>query len=400
MIRVEEPLSVLNRITENIKVIEKQLEIYFIQTEKMHFSINFFIGLCPFVLVPHAAMNIFIVCYLAYRKNKVKIQLRNVPHSTIQKIDLTKVKKNLEINNLVYTFLLVLALLELLSILILGINEVSQLYFFSSFPEFYNLFRFYILILCSILVGLIQPIVCLYLIVLRRVYLNLPYSNWIRGYTLYILFKTGLTFLLSNYNVWLNGIVTFLFSIIDFHIYYYSNRKFYLLLRGRSEEARLHSSKYDYLVKQRNVRRYKCAQVFTMVFFLLYIINLCLESIQSVMNMVNYQPNLMEIFCLGFCKTSFMLKEVNSTIQTVIVYINFLQWMVIFTIEFVLSFIYFYICIGIVWKLIRQRERYHYINEWVTAPLMKRYRESLDNPYRNVEQRPPFIQNFRSNTVY
>ena len=367
----------------------------------MHFSIKLLIELFPFVLILHVAMNIFIVCYLACCKNKVKIQLRNVPHSTIQNIDLVKVKKNLEIKNLVFTFLLILALLELLSIIILGINEFCQSYSLSSFPELLvSQFRFYIYIVCSIVTGLLPTVVCLYLIVLRRVYLHLPYSNWIRGFVVYLLFRSGLIFLLSHYNwLWL-GIVTFIFTIIDFHIYYYSNRKFYLLLRGRTEEARLHSSNHDYLIKQRIVRRYRCAQVFTIVYILLYLINQCLASVQSVMNMVNEQPDLLDIFCLGFCRTSYMLKEVGTTLQTVVICINLLQWLLIVLIEIILLLIYIYVCVGIVWKLIRQRERYYYINEWVTGPLMKRYRASLENPYRNCEQRPPFIQNFRSNTVY
>ena len=345
-------------------------------------------------------MNIIIVCYLVYRKNKVKIQLRNVPYSTIQNIDLAKVKKNLEINNLIYTFGLILALLELGSIITLGINEACQLFYSSSFSEFYvDKFRFYILIVCTAVTSLLPPVVCLYLIVLRRVYLNLPYGNWIRGYAVYIMFRTGLIFLSSNNNVYSYGIVSFLFTIIDFHIYYYSNRYFYLLLRGRSEEARLHSSKHDHLMKQQVVRRYRYAQVFTTILISLLLINGCLASVQSVIIMVNEQPNLMEIFCFGFCKTSSMLMEVNATCQTIVFFINILQWLVIFTIEIVISFIYICVCVGIVWELIRQRKRYYYINEWVTEPLMKRYRKSLENPYR-IERRPPFIQNFRSNSVY
>ena len=53
--------------------------------------------------------------YFLYKKYQVRIQIKNVPFSTIFDLDLDKVKKNLKIESVVYNFIIVLIIFEILS---------------------------------------------------------------------------------------------------------------------------------------------------------------------------------------------------------------------------------------------------------------------------------------------
>ena len=52
---------------------------------------------------------------------------------------------------------------------------------------------------------------------------------------------------------------------------------------------------------------------------------------------------------------------------------------------------------SIIVKLLRRRKKYIHVNEWITRPLMERYRADVE---RHKERRPPFIQAFRSQIIY
>ena len=58
-------------------------------------------------LVSISAVTLPVLIYFLYQKYQVRIQIRNVPYSTIFNIDLDKMKKNLEIQSMVYNFLIV-----------------------------------------------------------------------------------------------------------------------------------------------------------------------------------------------------------------------------------------------------------------------------------------------------
>ena len=59
-----------------------------------------------------------------------------------------------------------------------------------------------------------------------------------------------------------------------------------------------------------------------------------------------------------------------------------------------LFFIYLFIFVKIVTKLFIRKKKFNHVNDWLTRPLMERYRSNLER--RRTQQRPPFIQAFRS----
>ena len=56
------------------------------------------------------------------------------------------------------------------------------------------------------------------------------------------------------------------------------------------------------------------------------------------------------------------------------------------------------ILISIIVKLLIRRKVYIHVNDWITRPLMEKYRADVEQ--RHYERRPPFIQAFRSQLIY
>ena len=46
---------------------------------------------------------------------------------------------------------------------------------------------------------------------------------------------------------------------------------------------------------------------------------------------------------------------------------------------------------------LRRRKAYVHVNDWITRPLMEKYRADVE---RHYQRRPPFIQAFRSQLIY
>ena len=65
------------------------------------------------------------LCYLFHHRHKELIMIRELPISTVLFVDLGKVKSNLKIELIVYNFLIVLCVLELLALVLFAIGEVG-----------------------------------------------------------------------------------------------------------------------------------------------------------------------------------------------------------------------------------------------------------------------------------
>ena len=176
----------------------------------MEIKLSYFWPLVPVIVI---VMLIFILCYLIHGKCKTIIRIKEIPHSTIFFIDLQKVKLNLKIESMVYNFLILLCTLELITVVlseITGIenilctlnnlkteNKTENCVIFTGSNNYkfhrtttFNRIRGITSELIEIVSGTILSEGCLFLIVLRRAYLNLPYKHWIKGYTLWIIVKT------------------------------------------------------------------------------------------------------------------------------------------------------------------------------------------------------------------
>ena len=333
----------------------------------------------PFFMLPYTVLLVFIIAYLVYRKYTVCQAIRNVPAYTILDIDLSKVKLNLKIESMVYNFLLILSGLELLSDLLGGITTIVL--------DWYNAFIYNATeqsiqtpldkavrvttnatnSLCMIVLTLLPSTGSLFLIVLRRAYLNLPYTPWIRGYTANILAR----------------------FIIP------SCRSFYLLLLGRSVEARWHSSLSEYRTKRNIAKQFFYAQILTLVFFSLVLIDFLTVFILSPMVILLNQPLLFNTLSLGLFPHITLSSGSRSHMVSAFDIISLGQTIVLVFLVLVLSLTYILVSIGVIIKLIRRQKKYNHINEWVTKPLMEEYRNTIDSARYNV-QRPPFIQAFRT----
>ena len=257
--------------------------------------------------------------------------------------------------------------------------------------------------LTNIVAGTVLSVSCLFLIVLRRAYLNLPYKHWIKGYTLWIIAKIILqitTSFLHPISHLIMSILIYPFGNIEWVVYISCCRSFYRLLKGRTFEAKWHSTRSDYIAKRRISTQFYYAQIYTIFLFsmgeLLYLLCFIEEFLIILYQETDY---FNQISIRAFHK-DILTSKVQSSILYIIHYNT-----VIITISDILLFLtmflgYFLVCIGIVIKFIRRKRKYKHVNDWITKPLMERYRATLDTPFRRSGQRPPFIQAFRSGPVY
>ena len=145
-----------------------------------------FQDISPLFMVPYLALITFVLAYFAYQKYKVRIRIRNVPPFTILEKDLGKEKKNLQIESIIYDFILFLIILEILVHIFWGIgmflnydlnqNPNNLIRDETALFETIHLNRFVLLLsnLVVILVSIIPPVVTLFCIVLRRLFISLP----------------------------------------------------------------------------------------------------------------------------------------------------------------------------------------------------------------------------------
>ena len=254
-----------------------------------------------------------------------------------------------------------------------------------------------------ILQNTLCPVMCLFLIVLRRAYINLPYKKWNRGYIILILFRSVILFTLFSFaqTVYLAKMLFFLFSLADVCVYLPSSKSFYILLKGRSIEARWHSTQSDCRSKRLIVVQYFYAQLMTIVGLLFLLVSYFISFIQTTLLIIS------DSGYAGINDMSIFPKfHMSSGAISVIDYISYnslgVQWIMTIIFQLFLFLSYTMVCLAIVVKLIRKRKQYNNVNNWATKSLMKNYRNTLDTSYRNYEQKPPFIQAFRShnNFVY
>ena len=246
------------------------------------------IEIVPVVLFPYVAVTLPVLSYFLYKKYQVRIEIKNVPYSTIFDLDLDKVKKNLKIESMVYNFIIGLIILEILSEFFYSVNLFLMidlhvpLWHLVPVLDIQNKITSYsskkdsiMMILnfsSEIPLSVIPSVICLFLIVLRRAFINLPYGNYVKGYGVYILVRVIVMLALSNYLETRNILNMLLlpFFLFDIRVYISSSRAFYVLLKGRRDEAFYHSTRKDYLEKKVVVNQFYHTQTFThCVFFLL-----------------------------------------------------------------------------------------------------------------------------------
>ena len=191
------------------------------------------------------------------------------------------------------------------------------------------------------------------------------------------------------------------FLVFDIYVLLKVSEKFYLLLKGMCEEAKWHSTPQEYKEKQRTTKTFAILQPITLFTFIFCLILVVTESIREWTSLTNYHltngyclvqylfPNYPISFTIpeNIIDTSSMIYEGCSIITAICNGI-------ISVIAFLANFA---ILTSIIVKLLRRRKKYIHVNEWITRPLMERYRADVE---RHIERRPPFIQAFRSQIIY
>ena len=363
----------------------------------MRFRLDLFSALCPLLLLPILAVMLFVLTYFVYQKYQVRVRIKNVPYSTIFHTELDKVKKNLEIESMVYNFILVLLMIEMLANIFWGIDQFLTSKISSSKQNMLeNRFLLLLKFLPLLTLSLIIPITCLFLIVLRRAFINLPYKEWVRRYSVYILARVTIMLVMSSFveTFAISELLLLPLTLFDICVYIPSSRAFYVLLKGRRDEALYHSSRSDYLEKRRIVNGFLYSQIFfyfgLLLMFLFPLFNFLYNLIAIL-----YSTGFYSLFSFNsnnFPLPSFRLaKRIQEYFELI------LQAFTILLLVYV-TVAYLIISVSILLKLFMKRRKFNHVNDWVTRLLMERYRSSLEK--RRTQERPHFIQAIRSNLIY
>ena len=379
---------------------------------------NFLTKVTPLEIFPYTLIALFVIVYYSYQKYVTWIAIRNVPHSTIFEEDLDKVKKNLKVKSMVYTFILILSVLEFVANISIEGTLMSRYDFHNTATNSVNVSNFCVIRdpdllrhldnstllanitfhLTIVIISLFGPIISLFFIILRRIYLNHPFKQYVRNFTIYIVLRFLMMTILycSIQTFYLAQMLLLPFGIIDFYIYLSSVRKLHILLKGFRDEARWHSTQQDYLIKKRSVTQFFYAQVLTVVVVVLFLSHCFLELIEAPVRIFAYNPCFLSYISFGYIP----IFEIRTQIQLFASILNNYCFIIGFVIgsifEVIMILTQLAIFLAILIKLVNRRRKFNHINDWITRPLMERYKATLDAHGRNYQQRPPFIIYARS----
>ena len=252
-----------------------------------------------FSLIPYLVITVFTIPYYIHQKILISQRIKNIPATTIFSTDLSKVKKNLKIQSLIYNFIIIISSFEALGCLLITVDHICT--HFSHCKAKYLIVRivntntnkscnfhgktgnYMFTQISGSLMFLLPILVNLFLIVLRRAYLSVPYRRWIIGYSGYFLFRL-VYLILSDYFI----VTQFFYSTLelpflafDFYVFLKLSKKFYLLLKGMCEEAKWHSTPQEYKEKQRITKTFAILQSITLFTFILLLILVVAESIHE-----------------------------------------------------------------------------------------------------------------------
>ena len=365
--------------------------------------------LIPLLVFPSLLCVIPIFVYFIYQKYQVRNAIRNVPFSTIFSTDLNKVKKNLEFKSMVFNCILLLLSLETLTHFSLGISMIMQFDLDLS-PFRYALTNCVnrssslqvihsdpILLLVEnvnvIFSSLIPLCASLSFIVIRRAFINLPYKNNVRKYCVYIFSRLFFMVMMSLSLHTLSIMLLLLFPLvlIDFCNCISSSRHLYILLKGRRDEAFYHSTRRDYMEKKIIAKQFLYAQIFSYFALSIYLLMEFLVYFQILIEFL-YNPDFLHFVSFQYLPRFYLPFLCIASYAYNIS--NILQLFCAFSLLLYMFIAYLLICISILIKLLIKRKKFNHVNDWITRPLMERYRSSLEG--RRIQERPPFIQAFRS----
>ena len=370
------------------------------------------------LLIPYLVIVIFTIPYFAYQKYLIGQQLRNVPASTVLAINLTKVKKNLEIKSLTHSFIITIYCFEAFVCLSSSVSSISQAFGISysehdlavavninanhsCYLHRKTIVGLFLDIGGSLALFLPIPL-NLFIIVLRRAYLNVPYKKWVKGFAIYFLFRL-LYDIISSYcliTFYIKHIMELPFILFDVYVFGNSSRKFYLLLKGLREEAKWHSTPQKYRERRRTTRFFAVTQTLYLLASIIGVTIVLMNSLNDIDTIIlksdclqHYIFPATPIYYSVPSSLTHFIYHVSYYCQTIRMFCSG----ILGTIAFLSNLA---ILSWVVVDLLRRRRKFKHVNTWLTRPLMERYLNEMERGNRHNNRRPPFIQAFRSNTVY
>ena len=348
----------------------------------------------PFVIIPYMLVALFVISYIACLKYLVRKEIQKLP-TAIYGIDVNNLRKNLQIKSMVYNFILIISIIEFVSNVVL---ETDSLIITAIDPEdsWINLssschmedFSLKILGIGSTFIysrtrnitevtfSELPILMALFYIILRRMYLNVPYHRHIRKYIIYIVIQFVVKCVFVSFmQTFYFGVLLYLpFLLIDFVIYICASQKFYNLLKGMRNAASLHSSNSDFFQKKQTVRRFFYARLAMIVLFLLNLIIALAVFIEATIQILT--SCFLSYITSDYIPSIALSDQAKEFIEDISHICYLTQIFFLFILELITIAIYLALCVDIILIAVRKRRRYNSSN-FLTRPLMENYKRSL-----------------------
>ena len=361
-----------------------------------------FIKKIPALMIfPYTAIALFVISYFIHQRYLINRNIRDLSNSR-ECEDINKVK-TLRFKSKVLNFILILSILEIIAIISFGGSQIIR-YDFSKYapnpvnisnsctimdPNLLSLIDYsylgssLIFNLSIITVTLFPPIISLFFIILRKIYLNHPYLKNMKRHIAYIILKfLLLTILYCLMQTWYLVQLLFLpITLIEVYIYISSSRRLYSLLKGFRDQAFLHSTIYVYREKVRIVNQFFYAQVisiFSLSVGFIVLVN-CFISVPLLICV--YNPCFLSYITFGLIPTVSISQHVHEICCSLLRYNFVIQLISLCFLQIIAILIQLAVFIGIIIHLTRRRRMFNNINKCISQPLMEEYRKSFYSLY-------------------
>ena len=356
---------------------------------------NIIYNISPIVIIPYILVALFVISYFVYLKYLIRKEIQKLP-TTIYGVNVNNFRKNLQIKSMVYNFILIISIIEFVSNIVL---ETDLLIIPTIVPEdswinlsnscrmedrdlevlgirstfFYSRTRN----IAEITFSELFILMGLFYIILRRMYLNVPYHRHIRKYIIYIVIQFVVKCVFVSFiQTFYFGVLMYLpFLLIDFVIYICASQKFYNLLKGMSNAASLHSSKSEFFQKKQTVRRFFYARLATIILFLLFLAIALTAFIQGVFRILT--RCFLSYITSDYIPSITLSDQAKEFTEHIIYYCMLTEMFVLFIVELITIVIYLALSVNIILIAVRKRGRYNNTNFLFNRQLLEKYRNGL-----------------------
>ena len=342
---------------------------------------------------------LFVLSYFIYLKY---CTWRDIKEACITKrfcINKENIINSLRIKSMVYNFIIFLSTSEVITTILLGVAEIGRydLNIVSGNPinisnscvirdpnliglvDKSTFFVNRILSLGYIICSLFPIIMALFHVILRIIYINYPYKKYIRKYIIYIIMQFVVKICLSSFmqTRYIAQLLYFPLGVFDVTVYTSTSHKFYLLLKGLMNEARINSNINEFYKRRHTVNRFFKAQVLTMILLSIMLTVTFLIYISVALDIISYNPCFLTYISLGLIKDIEIPEYTQKIAFSVANYCRTIELSICLIGELLLNVLYLILALKIISILFRRKYTHNsQALTHMTAPLMKAYRRS------------------------